>query len=215
MYTSPITPDGTVQPTLISSGTVNPAAPVLSQYTYDRESITSQPVAQVVAAGNAVSFTASADGNPAPSVQWQVSTDQGATYTDIPGATSATLSFTTTAAQNGNQYRAVFTSSNGTATTAAATLTVATAPVVTTQPDQQVADSQGGRVPDRGGCRQPGTDRPVGGQHGRRDFHRHQWRDLTDLLHHRHRLRRVSGRVHQLERHRHHLGRVRDCQCGA
>ncbi|HEV3165862.1 MAG TPA: dockerin type I repeat-containing protein, partial [Isosphaeraceae bacterium] len=39
-------------------------------------------------------------------------------------ATAATLSFTSTLAQNGNQYRAVFTNPAGTATSNAATLTV-------------------------------------------------------------------------------------------
>ena len=32
----------------------------------------------------------------------------GGTWTNIPGATSTTLTFTTTAGQSGNQYRAVF-----------------------------------------------------------------------------------------------------------
>jgi hypothetical protein len=44
----------------------------------------------------------------APTVQWQMSTDNGATFTDIPGANAVTLSFTVALANNGNQYRAVF-----------------------------------------------------------------------------------------------------------
>ncbi len=72
--------------------------------------VTTNPVSQTIVAGNSVTFMAAASGNPAPTVQWQVSTDGGnATFTNIPGATSTSLTFTTTAAENGNQYQAVFT----------------------------------------------------------------------------------------------------------
>ena len=89
---------------------------------------TSNPVSQVVSAGNPVSFVSAATGTPTPTVQWQVSTDAGNTFSDIAGAASATLTFTTTATQNGNEYRAVFTNSSSTATTAPATLTVNSQP---------------------------------------------------------------------------------------
>jgi hypothetical protein len=88
-------------------------------------SVTTNPTSQTVTAGSAVSFTAAATGNPTPSVQWQVSTDGGLTYNLIAGATSATLTLSsTTASQNGYRYRAVFTNSIGSATTSAAVLTV-------------------------------------------------------------------------------------------
>ncbi len=99
--------------------------------------VTTQPLAQTVTAGQTATFTAAASGNPSPTVQWQVSTDGGATFTNIAGATSATLSFATTAAQNANQYRAVFTNSIGNATSNPATLTVDFAPAVTSQPLSQ------------------------------------------------------------------------------
>jgi hypothetical protein len=86
--------------------------------------ITTNPANQTVTAGNTATFTAAATGNPAPTVQWQVSTDGGATFTNVPGATSTTLSFSAAVGQNGNKYRAVFTNSQGSATTTAATLTV-------------------------------------------------------------------------------------------
>jgi hypothetical protein len=86
--------------------------------------ITTQPANQTVTAGQTVTFTAAATGSPTPTVQWQVSTDSGATFSILPGATSTTLSFATTLSQNGNQYQAVFTNSAGTATTKTATLTV-------------------------------------------------------------------------------------------
>jgi hypothetical protein len=63
-------------------------------------------------------------------VQWQVSTNGGTTFSNITGATSTTLSFITSAGQSGNQYRAVFTSTCGGATTTAATLTVSSGPTV-------------------------------------------------------------------------------------
>jgi hypothetical protein len=67
-----------------------------------------QPSNQTVAAGQSASFTAAASGSPAPTVQWQVSTDGGATWSNIPGATWTTLTVAAASAQNGNQYRAVF-----------------------------------------------------------------------------------------------------------
>jgi len=86
--------------------------------------ITANPSNQSVNTGSTVTFTSGASGSPAPSVQWQVSTNGGATFTNLAGATSTSLMFTAADSQNGNQYRAVFTNNCGTATTTAATLTV-------------------------------------------------------------------------------------------
>ena len=83
--------------------------------------VTVNPANTTVAAGAMATFNAAAIGNPAPTVQWQVG---GGTFGDIAGATATTLSITTATGDNGNQYRAVFTNSAGTATSAAATLTV-------------------------------------------------------------------------------------------
>jgi hypothetical protein len=55
------------------------------------------------------------------SIQWQVNTS-GSTYTDIPGATSATLNVTANATTDGNRYRAVFTNVCGADTSQAARL---------------------------------------------------------------------------------------------
>jgi hypothetical protein len=90
--------------------------------------ITMQPANQTVTAGQTAIFTAAATGSPTPTVQWQVSTDAGVTFSNVSGATSTTLSFTTALSQNGNRYHAVFTNSAGPATTTAATLTVNAAP---------------------------------------------------------------------------------------
>jgi hypothetical protein len=103
--------------------------------------VTTQPADQTVTAGATATFTSHASGNPAPTVQWQVSTNGGTTFIDMPGATSDTLTVPgTTVAISGFKYHAVFTNSAGTATSNPATLTVTvatSAPVVTTQPADQ------------------------------------------------------------------------------
>ena len=107
--------------------------------------VTTQPVSQTVTAGQNATFTAAASGFPAPTVQWQVSTDHGATFSPVTGATSDTLTITaTTTAENGTEYEAVFTNGSGSATSNPATLTVPTpvAPTITTQPSDQT-DSPG------------------------------------------------------------------------
>jgi hypothetical protein len=86
--------------------------------------VTTQPSSVTVAAGNSASITAAASGTPAPSVQWQVSTDGGNTWGTIAGAASTTYSFTTSWQENGYQYRAVFANAVGSANTAAAALTL-------------------------------------------------------------------------------------------
>ncbi len=104
-------------------------------------SITGNPTNQSVVLGTNVSFTAAANGSPTPTVQWEISTDGGKTFSNISGATSTTLTLTNvTTAMNGNEYRAVFTNIAGTATTSAAMLSVtaaASAPVLTANPGNQ------------------------------------------------------------------------------
>ena len=86
--------------------------------------ITDQPSNQTVDSGANASFTAAASG--AQSVQWQVSTDGGASFGDISGAIAETLILpAVTSTQNGRRYRAVFTGACGNpATSSVATLTV-------------------------------------------------------------------------------------------
>ncbi|MBL8822361.1 MAG: choice-of-anchor L domain-containing protein [Planctomycetia bacterium] len=93
--------------------------------------VTNHPEDVVTVDHSLFSFSASATGTPIPTVQWQISTDAGATFTYIPGATDTTYSATASLADNGNLYRAVFTNSEGSVTTNAAALTVApSAPIV-------------------------------------------------------------------------------------
>jgi hypothetical protein len=80
-----------------------------------------------------------ASGDPTPTVQWQVSSDGGQTFTNLSAATSTTLTLNNVqASQNGNTYRAVFSNSAGTATTSAATLTVNPSPSSSPSPAPSV-----------------------------------------------------------------------------
>ncbi len=139
LYTAPAgVPAGpvTVRATNTDSGAVDTATVTVSAPTQPQ--VTGQPVDRTALVGGTATFTAAASGLPVPSVQWQVSTNGGAGYTNISGATTTALTLTSlTLAQSGNRYRAVFTNTAGTATTSATTLTVATtavAPQITTQP---------------------------------------------------------------------------------
>lgn len=118
------------------SAATSPATLTVSAAT-QAPAVTLQPQDQSAVAGTSVSFTAAAAGSPAPSVQWMVSANGGATWAPLAGATATTLTFTAQIGQNGNRYEAVFTNSAGTVTTSAAILTVALtpqAPQILTQP---------------------------------------------------------------------------------
>lgn len=100
-------------------------------------SISEQPTSTTVTVGQAASFSAAATGEPAPRIQWEMSKDGGVSYQEIPGATGASLVVpSATLADSGQEYRAIFTNSQGAATTEAATLTVTTgtAPTNTERP---------------------------------------------------------------------------------
>ena len=109
-----------------------------ARLTVDSITADSNPRSQTVFAGGGVTFTASATGEPSPTVQWELSTDGGTTFSAISGATSTTYAFTATALETGYEYEAVFTSGLATATTAAATLTVAAGLEIIGAPDGSV-----------------------------------------------------------------------------
>ena len=83
-------------------------------------------------------IASSTGGNPTPTVQWQLSTDAGSTWTNLTNAspysnvTTTTLTVNPVATSlNGNKYRAIFTSAGCTPSTSnAATLTVNSLPPV-------------------------------------------------------------------------------------
>ena len=94
--------------------------------------ITTQPAGQTVVAGASVTFIVASSGAPAPTFQWQVSTDGGSTWMNLAdtgpygGSVTGKLTVTgATVAMNGNRYRCV--TANGVSPDAAsfaATLTV-------------------------------------------------------------------------------------------
>ena len=100
------------------SGTVSVVQPQVAPV------VTTGPASTLVAAGRTISFTVAVTGLPAPAVQWQVRTNGGANWANLPGATSPTLTFTASAAQNGYQYRAYISGTAGVTASQAATLTV-------------------------------------------------------------------------------------------
>lgn len=85
----------------------------------------------VTAAGQTATFTAAASGAPAPTLQWQVSSNAGASWTDIAGATGASYGFTTVAGDNTKAYRCVATNTVGSAASNPATLAITANPVWT------------------------------------------------------------------------------------
>lgn len=87
--------------------------------------ITQHPQAVSVVEGQGAVLSAAATGHPAPAVQWQASTDAGASWADIDGATGAEFTIDDARlAMDGTLYRAVFTNSAGTAVTESARLSV-------------------------------------------------------------------------------------------
>ena len=99
--------------------------------------ITTNPLSQSGYVGGSLTFTAGANGTPTPTVVWQVSTDNGTSWMDVPGFSTTTVTTPAlTVAQNGSEIRAVFTNPAGSATTTPATITVLldVVPNVTNQP---------------------------------------------------------------------------------
>lgn len=86
--------------------------------------VTGQPASATAVAGTVQQFSAAASGAYVPTVQWQESSDAGATWSNITGATSSTLSVDAAYGLDGYRYRAVFTNAQGSDTSLAATLTV-------------------------------------------------------------------------------------------
>lgn len=86
--------------------------------------VTTQPASTTTTVGQTVTFTAAATGTPAPTVQWQRSSNGGITWVDVTDATSATYQLKVGATDDGVEVRAVFTNDLGTASSDAATIHV-------------------------------------------------------------------------------------------
>jgi hypothetical protein len=107
---------------------VTMVVPRLAADTSTAPTVTSEPdIAIVPDAGSDATFTATADGSPAPTIQWQFAPERNGPWTDIPGATQPTLVVTASDTAGdmfalGNTYRAVFTNATGIATSRPARL---------------------------------------------------------------------------------------------
>jgi hypothetical protein len=136
-FTAPSTPGTELFQAVLTNPLGSVTSPVFTVVIDVPATVTTNPVSQTVNAGSTVTFTAAATGTPAPRVQWQVSTDNGKHFENIPFANTNTLSFTAHAYQNGDEFRAAFTNPLGKVFTTAATLTVDFAPSITTPPANQ------------------------------------------------------------------------------
>lgn len=85
-------------------------------------SIASQPASQTIYSGGAATFSIAVKGNPTPTLVWQRSNDNGATWTTIGGATSTSYSLTVAPTDTGAKFRAIATNSQGSILTDSATL---------------------------------------------------------------------------------------------
>lgn len=120
--------------------TSSPATLTVSNQT----SISLQPATTLACSGNTATFVINAIGGGL-SYQWQVSTDGGITYNNIPAATAATLTLNNVSTlQNGYQYRVIISSTcSGDVTSQPATLQVSDPPIFNVQPaDNIVCEGQ-------------------------------------------------------------------------
>lgn len=105
------------------------------------------PAAQTVRDGSSASFSVTAVGPPTPTYRWQVSSNAGATWTNLvdggiyDGATTSTLTITPVGSTaNGSYYRALASNPYGSnVPSASAALSVDSPPSFTVQPQAQTA----------------------------------------------------------------------------
>jgi len=95
--------------------------------------ITTEPTNQTVKAGGNATFSASASGTPAPTLQWYMN------GVPISGATSATFTITGAQSSNAGTYQVTATNTAGVAASVAVTLAVlnGTAPLIGSSPESQ------------------------------------------------------------------------------
>jgi hypothetical protein len=98
--------------------------------------VSRQPWNEAMNVGGTATFSSVGSGNPAPQVEWQVSTDGGGTWSRlangakpdgsvVSGARTEELTVSSVQSdENGNEYRAVFSNSVGSSSSVAVTLDV-------------------------------------------------------------------------------------------
>lgn len=121
---TPLTDSGMRFRAVFNNGIGQAISSVAILTVYVPPTVTRQPVSMAMTAGQIVTFTATANGTPAPTIQWQMSNDGGVTFTNMTGFTSPTLSFIVAPVHNGYLFRAVFTNAVGKVTTDAAMLLI-------------------------------------------------------------------------------------------
>lgn len=139
-------PDGTQQSVFAHTNLSGPSFMVI----LSAPQITSQPSNQIIDFGQGATFSVTASGVPAPTYQWQVSTDGGQSWNNVTdgsvytGTTTATLILANiTVGMNGYEYQCIATNSiSPSATSNAATLTLdnLAAPQITQDPADQTVN---------------------------------------------------------------------------
>ncbi len=115
-----------------SAGTTTSNVATLSVTLPAAPSFTTHPANVTITDGYNAQFTVAVSGAPTPTLQWQLSTDSGANWSNITGETGTVFNVTGAAlANNGRQFRAVASNSAGMVNSTAATLTVTAASPVT------------------------------------------------------------------------------------
>ena len=107
---------------------VSTAVPLVLNPSGVPPSITSQPTSKSVIAGSSVTFSVIASGTASLTYQWRKN------GTAIAGATSPSLTLSSSAASDVGSYSVVVANNLGSVTSSAAVLTVDTPPVITLQP---------------------------------------------------------------------------------
>ena len=124
----------------VTSGTCAPAYSSVTPVTVNIPPFVSTlPTNLVVCAGTPVSFEAAAGGSPTPAVQWESHANPEGAWTAIPGASNTTYRFTAELADAGTQYRAVFSNTCASVSTAAASLQLTPYSVITSVTGQGTA----------------------------------------------------------------------------
>lgn len=101
--------------------------------------VSSLPADQTVNLGETANFAVLVMNQPAPVYQWQRKNPGQTDWEDIAGASTSSLAFTSTLADNGVQLRVIATNVNGLSTSRVASLSVnnVTAPVIDSPPHSQ------------------------------------------------------------------------------
>ncbi|HEX2854080.1 MAG TPA: pectinesterase family protein [Opitutaceae bacterium] len=97
-------------------------------------SIVTDPVGATILVGGSHTFGVTANGTAPLSYQWQKSTDGGANYSDVVGATSDSYAISSATLSSAGLYQVVVTNGQGSATSVPAELAILQGPAISDQP---------------------------------------------------------------------------------